>query len=123
MIYYLYTLTPCDDWSPFLTVEAYLHQAENPMDRNGRRKWVNKMRQIAEHCVCWEGEPHTECVGALPGADFDPVRFYCAKQSNNGTTFVVSPVPIWHLVKPTGEYDTPADLVLLEWVEKSKIYD
>jgi len=114
MIYYVYTVLPCDSWEEFLSVEEYLERAQCKEEAS---KWLSKMRRIAAQAFYWEGNPHTECVSAMPcSVDNYPVRMYCAKQSNNGTTFVVSPVPIWHMHKPTGKYESTASLRIVEWL-------
>ena len=109
MIYYVYSLPPCDDWDGFVSVKDYLATG-------GKRKWVNKMREIAAEATFWEGNPHTEMVSAIPDVDNWPLLIYCAKQSNNGTTFVVSPTPLWHLHK-NDEYHV-VEFKLVEYVEK-----
>ena len=100
MIYYVYSLTPCDYWGAFLPVKEYVAKSDDlgvgDCDYDAAA-WLDKMRMIAAHATYWEGNPHTECVSALPSVDYEPIRIYSAKQSNNGTTFVVSPVPLWHL--------------------------
>jgi len=76
------------------------------------------MREIVKAAEWFEGDPHTEAVGAVPSVDPWPIRFYCAKQSNNGTTFVVSPVPLLHLSRLMDEHGV-VETVIVDYVSGS----
>lgn len=112
MKYYIYTLCPTDFWAGFCPVKQFVKDSvkeaswwdgESATEAKAKARfeaeaWVKKMRRILfEAQTYWEGDIVTERVAALPSGDPDPVLIYVVKQSNNGTTFVVSPVPILHL--------------------------
>ena len=117
MIYYVYSLPPCDDWDAFVPIKKYLRAAHEP----DALEWLDRMRRIVQEAVYWEGNPHTECVSAIPDVDNWPIRIYSAKQPNNGTTFVVSPVPLFHLHchEQTGTW---VEIKLIEWCEPKEVF-
>jgi hypothetical protein len=129
MIYYVYTLAPLDDWRGFVSLKDFLANPEDAQAAMDDLAWLVKMRRVAACSASWEGNPNMEAVGAIPSAEDPwPLLLYCAKQPNNGTTFVVSPEPLWHLHKGRGSVDFPkesdvnisveypaAELRIVEW--------
>jgi len=107
MIYYVYSLSPTDWWHGFLTPAEYLKQCDCGDEYTGlvedARQWLAEMRQVVQAADFWEGDYGREHVSAVPNDECDgtSVRLYIVKQSNNGTTFLVSPVPLYHLREST----------------------
>lgn len=116
---YFYSTGPIDDWFGWQPYEdtlekAYSEQAEwknekrEPFD--GIPDYVGLLQRLAtkshlgfaKYCG-WEGDTTGgEYIAGFPADHSGPSILFALKQSNNGTTFVASPIELPWLGEPGG---------------------
>jgi len=101
---YIYEMPPIDYFVPFKTLEQIIVDVEKEVyseQVEGTKQTILKLVETAKECfrkyTLWEGDGRVY-VSGLPDVDYaNSFYLIMIKQSNNGTTFLYSPVELPHL--------------------------
>ena len=112
---FFYELSPIDNFAGTMTIEEYIkslqdevelmsiNQSISPFFIQDQLIKIAKGLCLIENTIgtCELEDIHTVRIGTLPFPDENMMKIYIVcKQSNNGTTFVASPIQMPWLVKP-----------------------
>lgn len=101
--FYAYHITPLDSgWEHLRTVRETFMDLQEDAEYGVCSLWdfMNSWMDagLAAIKLGWEGDFRNEpCVFWVPGNDTVLIHGFVFKQDNNGSTFVISPVPMPHL--------------------------
>lgn len=103
---YVYEMPPTDWFFPFKTLEQTildaeaeaLHEDHYLEIKQSILAKVDRAKRLFKKHTLWEGDGHVY-ISSLPSdyGDSFPLILVVIKQSNNGTTFLYSPVILPHL--------------------------
>ena len=96
---YLYSCTPTDWFEAFQTTATWLYSSESESEASERLCLFAEACYLAAKYGGWEGDiTGKPYISALPDDnDGQPLIFIIFKQSNNGRTFLASPIEFEHL--------------------------
>jgi len=95
MMEYIYELPPTDFFGGFKNVKE-IKNDECYDYLGGIIPKVERAKYLFNKYTCWEGDGEFY-VSAIPSGNSEPLLLITTKQSNNGTTFLVSPIRLEHL--------------------------
>jgi len=91
---YIYELPPTDFFEGF-TSEQDLIEDNSLSDI---KENIERAKFLFARYTTWEGDGSCY-ISSIPSIDSFPLMFITIKQSNNGTTFLMSPIELNHLSK------------------------
>jgi len=117
---YLYVCAPTDWFEGFQSIASWLYESDSEREATEKLCLFAEACHLASKSSYWEGDINFgPFISGLPDpkSDGHPLIFITFKQSNNGTTFLVSPIKIEYLEKTVqyGYYSKEEG-----WIESEK---